>query len=576
MTDMADSSTGSRLFVRQSSGLVRDVSVTNALFFNVAAFVGVGLTLYTAFLTLAFVPVWRFAGLSEYGWAAIISGFFFIPLSLIFASLVSVMPRSGGDYVFTSRIVHPFLGWMEGWTLVLASVAIMAFEIPLVLRNLQITARIIGIGAGGSFFKDANTWFTDSTGTITGTPGFIASLVVLALIAGVVLLPTRSFHRFVTILAAMGVAGFALMFVFGLLATSGSDFQHNLPQYTDGVSGSKIAAAARDGGYLPGTSDGFLGDIFSTTVFPFMLGIVFLNFIGFQYSAYISGEVRGNVKRGVMIALLGALAIGVFANSIFVDLLTRHFGFDTNIGWGLTYWGGTDLALPMGQPNSLPLLATVANSSLWPLWAFISLAGTVFPFLLCPVYINFISRMGLAWSLDRQLPEWFGEVNERMRAPLNAILATLGLTAIFLVLQNYALLPSSIAPPVGKLNLVATLWFSIFMAALTWIMPGVNALLIGIRRPDLVRSAPFRRALPWLGIGWLVFPVWIYAFAAVKPIWENLTGSGEGKLDYLNNTGITGTLIVMGIGVVIYIAMALRNRRSGVDTSLLFAEIPPD
>jgi APA family basic amino acid/polyamine antiporter len=574
VADMADSGSGSRLFVRQSSGLVRNVSVTNALFFNVAAFVGVGLTLYTAFLTLAFVPVWRFAGLSEYGWAAIISGVFFIFLSLIFASLVSVMPRSGGDYVFTSRIIHPFLGWMEGWTLVLASVAIIAFEIPLVLRNLQITARIIGIGAGGGFFKDANTWFTDSTGAITGTPGFIASLVVLALITGVVLLPTRSFHRFVTALAVMGVAGFVLMFVFGLLATSGSDFQHNLPQYTGGVTGSKIAASAS--GYLPGTTHDFFGDVFSHTVFPFMLGIVFLNFIGFQYSAYISGEVRGNVKRGVMIALLGALAIGVFANSIFVDLLTRHFGFDTNIGWGLTYWGGTDLALPMGQPNSLPLLATVANSSLWPLWAFISFAGAIFPFLLCPVYINFISRIGLAWSLDRQLPEWFGEVNERMRAPLNAILATLGLTAVFLLLQNYTLLPSSIAPPVGKLNLVATLWFSIFMAALTWIMPGVNALLVGVRRPDLIRNAPFRRALPWLGLVWLVFPVWIYIFAAVKPIWDNLTGSGTGKLDYLNNTGITGTLIVTAIGIVIYVAMALRNRRAGVDTSLLFAEIPPD
>jgi APA family basic amino acid/polyamine antiporter len=574
MSDMADSGTGSKLFVRQSSGLVRNVSVTNALFFNVAAFVGVGLTLYTAFLTLAFVPVWRFAGLSEYGWAAIISGVFFIFLSLIFASLVSVMPRSGGDYVFTSRIVHPFLGWMEGWTLVLASVAIIAFEVPLVLRNLQITARIIGIGAGGSFFKDANTWFTDSSGAITGTPGFIASLVVLALITAVVLLPTRSFHRFVTVLAAMGVVGFVLMFVFGLLATSGSDFQHNLPQYTGGVTGHEIAKSGAD--YLPGTTHSFLSDVFSRTVFPFMLGIVFLNFIGFQYSAYISGEVRGNVKRGVLIALLGALAIGVFANSIFVDLLTRHFGFDTNIGWGLTYWGGTDLALPMGQPNSLPLLATVANSSLWPLWAFISLAGAVFPFLLCPVYINFISRIGLAWSLDRQLPEWFGEVNERMRAPLNAILATLGLTAIFLVLQNYSILPNSIAPPVGKLNLVATLWFSIFMAALTWIMPGVNALVVGWRRPDLIRSAPFRRALPWLGIAWLIFPVWIYIFAAVKPIWENLTGSGTGRLDYLNNTGITGTLIVIGIGVVIYVGMALRNRRAGVDTALLFAEIPPD
>ena len=77
----------------------------------------------------------------------------------------------------------------------------------------------------------------------------------------------------------------------------------------------------------------------------------------------------------------------------------------------------------------MPLLAVVANKSLWPLWALISLGGVVFPFLLCPVYINFISRMQLAWSLDRQMPEWFGQVNERLRGPLNAIIATLVLTA---------------------------------------------------------------------------------------------------------------------------------------------------
>ena len=63
MTDMADSGTGSKLFVRQSSGLVRDVSVTNALFFNVAAFVGVGLTLYPIFYSLGFVPVWKFGSM---------------------------------------------------------------------------------------------------------------------------------------------------------------------------------------------------------------------------------------------------------------------------------------------------------------------------------------------------------------------------------------------------------------------------------------------------------------------------------------------------------------------------------
>src|SRR5216110_1919218 len=94
-------------------------------------------------------------------------------------------------------------------------------------------------------------------------------------------------------------------------------------------------------------------------------------------------------------------------------------------------------ALPLGQPNAMPLLAVIANKSLWPLWAIISLGGVVFPFLLCPVYINFISRMQLAWSLDRQVPEWFGNVSERLRAPLNAILATLGLALLFLFFQSY-------------------------------------------------------------------------------------------------------------------------------------------
>lgn len=575
MADMAESGSGKRLFVRQSSGLVRDVSVTNALFFNVAAFVGVGLTLYPAFYSLAFVPVWRFGPFSEYGWAAIITGIFCVILALIFASLTSVMPRSGGDYVFTTRIIGPFMGWLESWTLVIASIAIMAFEVPLVLRNLQITGRIIGIGAGGHFFKNANNWFTNSSGSITGWNGLIWSLVVLAVIAGIVLLPTRRFHKVVTGLALFGVIAFVLMFVFGLLATNKADFQHNLPHYTHGVSSARIAASGH--AILPGYTHNFLGDLFSTTVFPFMLGIVFLQFIGFQYSAYIAGEVRGNVKRGVMMALLGALAIGVVANSVYVDAFSNHIGFNATTSWGYNYWGGvTNVALPLGQPPSMPLLAVIANKSLWPLWALISFGGAMFPLLLCPVYINFISRMGLAWSLDRQLPEWFGKVNERMAAPLNAILAALGMTALFLVLQNFAILPSSIAPPDGKLNLVATLWFSIFMAALTWIMPGVNAVLIRFRRPDLVRNAPYSKALPWLGVAWLVFPLWIYWFAAVKPVWDTLTSSGTGRLNYLNHSGITGSLVFAAIGVAIYIVMKLVQRSKGVDTAMLFAEIPPD
>jgi len=575
MAEASQTSGTSKLFIRQSSGLVRDVSVTNALFFNVAAFVGVGLTLYPIFYSLGFVPIWKFAGISEYAWAAIVAGIFCAILAMIFASLTSVMPRSGGDYVFTSRIVHPFVGWMESWTLVIASILIIAFEVPLVLRNLQITARIIGIGAGGHFFKNANTWFTDSTGSITGSPGFIGSLVVLAVIGVLVALPTRTFHRVVTALAAFGVAGFVAMFIFGLAATSRSSFERNLPHYTGGVTAAKIAASGK-ADFIAGTSHHVLSDLFSTSVFPFVLSILLFQFIGFQYSAYIAGEVRGNVRRGVMIALLGALGIGVLANSLYVDAISNHFGFSTNVSWGASYWGFNShlTALPLGQPNSMPLLAAVANHSLWPIWALISLAGTVFPFLLCPVYINFISRMQLAWSLDRQLPEWFGRVNERLRGPLNAILATLGLTAVFLFFQSYNALPSFLATTGNKLNLAGTAWFAIVMALLTWAMPGVNALLVRLRRPDLVRNAPFGKALPWLGLVWLAFPVWIYIFAVFKPIEKSL--SGTGRLHYLETNGILDALLFYGIGLVIYLVMQIRSRTAGVDTKMLFTEIPPD
>jgi basic amino acid/polyamine antiporter, APA family len=570
----AEQSTTPKLFVRQSSGLVRNVSVTNALFFNVAAFVGVGLTLYPIFYSLADVSVWKVGPFSAYGWAAIIAGLFCILLALIFSSLTSVMPRSGGDYVFTSRILHPFLGWMESWTLVIASVLIIAFEVPLVLRNLQITARIIGIGAGGHFFTHANTWFTDSTGTITGTPGFIASLVVLGGIALICVLPTRTFHKVVTVLAGYGVACFIAMFVFGLLATHKSSFIAHLPHYTGGVSASKIAASGNTAGVLGGPSHSFLSNIFSTSAFPLILSVLLFQYIGFQYSAYIAGEVRGNVRRGVMIALLGALVIGVLANSVYVDVISTHFGFGTNVSWGASYWGFSKAALPLGQPNAMPLLAAIANKNLWPLWALISLGGTIFPFLLCPVYINFISRMQLAWSLDRQVPEWFGSVNERIRGPLNAILATLLLTAAFLFFQSYKDLPTFLATTGHKLNLAGTAWFSITMALFTWCLPGVNAMLVRWRRPDLVRNAPFGKALPWIGAAWIVFPLWIYIFAVIKPIVNALKGGGA--LTYLETNGIIDAGLFYVIGVVIYLAMRYRSRASGVDSKMLFTELPPD
>jgi len=564
---------GRALFVRQSSGLVREVSVRNALFYNTAAFIGITVAWAPVFYTLAFVPIGKKFGLTSYGWTAILVGICCIFLGLIFASLATVMPRSGGDYVFTSRLipgVGPFFAWVESFTLVFASLAVIAFEIPIVLHNTQISGDIIGIGTGVGFFKRANGWFT-SGGSVTGWPGMIAALVVIALILLVVIQPTRRFHRIVTGLGAFGLLSWVVMWVAGLLFVHRASFEANLPRYT-GFTAAALQKAAVTGGVL---GHGFS---WSTTVLPFIMSVILFQYIGFQYSAYIAGEVRGNIKRGILIGVLGALFFAVVMNSFYVDTLGNRLGTTNMLGWGINYWSGKPT--PLGQATALPLASTIARPGLWPIWLFVSVAATLWPLLLCPVYISLISRISLAWSLDRQVPKWFGEVNERLRAPLNAILTAVGLCVVLAILQNFALLPHSIAPPNGKLNLASTVWFSILMALFSWVLPGVNAMISRFSRPDLMRNAPWRNTLWAFGLIWLAFAVFTYWFAGIKPIANAVSTSLQpgkgGALSYFNNTGITLTIALYVIAVIIYIIVAIKNRVSGVEMSLLYKELPPD
>jgi amino acid transporter len=579
--------TSKTLFTRQSSGLVREVSVANALFFNTSAFIGGTLGGAWGIAVLAGVPVVVVGIVTNWSVVAFIVGAFCVLLAMIFASLTTVMPRSGGDYVFTSRIVPkigPFLGWLESWLLAFASIALLQFETVLTLRGVQMEGRIIGIGTGSSFFTNANNWFTDgNTGDVTGVPGMIAGLVVLAVVAFVVLQPTRTFHRIVTYLTIFGIGGWIVMAIAGLLTFDASSFAANLPKYADGITVDQLQKAASDAGLTSGFQ---FGPVNGTT-WPFFLlaAAMLFQFIGFQYSAYISGEVRGNVTRGILYAVIGALVMAVLMNSIYAEMLPRRLGLDAQTGWSAAFWGYvTKPGLPMGQPNYFQLLGAVTAPQLWPLWTIVGAASTLFPFLLMPVYVIFISRMALAWSLDRQAPEWIGEVNDRLHAPANAIIATLAMAVIFLLFSNFAILKAigleSLAPSAdpaldGKLNLVASAWFTILASSLSWINPGINAILARFTRPDLVKNAPWLGALPILGVVWLAFAVALYWFAGVGPIINNIRAAPS-ALSYLNGSGVTFVVIVAVAGVVWYAARAFTNRRKGVETQLMYQMLPPD
>jgi amino acid transporter len=559
---MEKASTPGGLFVRQASGLVRDVSMANALFFNIAAFVGTAIGWAVAFYAL--YPEWQGLGISAFAWMALLTGVFCYFLGMIFAALTTAMPRSGGDYVFTSRIISPFLGWIESWTLVASALTIIGFEIIVASHNVQLTAILLGVAFPGSVFSNAQNWFGDHISQA------ILGIVILLVIFGISILRTRTFHRVVTGLTIFAIISVAISF-FGGIFISPDAVDKALPAL--GTSSGAILSAATKAGFSLGSPDfsfnpGLIG-------LAGLIGVILFQFIGFQFSSYIAGEVKGNVRRTVMFAVIGALVFAVFMNSLYQDVLGNHFGFKVINAWGYLYWNGAGAPLN-GQPPFTPVLATAVYPGAWPLWFIVSVGNTVLNILLCPVYAIFLSRIVLAWSLDRQVPEWFSVINERTNAPLRVIILAVLVGAVFYVL--------TLLPPPFNINLASTTFLGVLLAGLTWIIPGINAILIRWRRPDLFQltnNTKYFLGLPrlaWYGILWLIFIVPVYLAAFVYPIVQNLQKQGGAylSLSSTNTSGIGWVLTFIVVGIVIYFVMRAVNVSRGINVKMIYQELPPD
>jgi amino acid transporter len=355
---------------------------------------------------------------------------------------------------------------------------------------------------------------------------------------------------------------------FGALFISPDAVNKALPAL--GTSSSAIIGTATKAGFSIGSPDfsfnpGLLG-------LAGLVSIVLFQFIGFQYSSYIAGEVKGNVKRTVMFAVIGALVFAVFMNSLYQDVLGNHFGFRLTNAWGYLYWNGAGAPLN-GQPPFTPVLATAVYPSAWPLWLLVSIGNTVLNVLLCPVYAIFLSRIVLAWSLDRQVPEWFSVVNERTNAPLRVIILAILVGAVFYALTIFT-----------GLNLATTTFFGVLLAGLTWIIPGINAILIRWRRPDLFQltnNTKYFLGLPrlvWYGILWLVFIIPVYAAAFVYPVINGITQQGGAylSLSTSNVSGVGWALIFIAVGIIIYSVMRVVNTSRGINVKMIYQELPPD
>ena len=107
-----------KVFVREATGLVRQVGLWDAVLLNIESNT-FGLSLIYYELVLGQVPG------GDAVLAAAIAVLGCVSVALAYASMSTAMPRSGGDYVFISRALHPALGvaaslsisvWFLFWT----------------------------------------------------------------------------------------------------------------------------------------------------------------------------------------------------------------------------------------------------------------------------------------------------------------------------------------------------------------------------------------------------------------------------------------------------------------------------
>src|SRR5688500_2293675 len=89
------------LFVRQSSGLIREFRAYDVFIFNTLG--------YALGLVLAVVPSFAAGLWPEQNVLLIVTIGTALTLfnALMYGYLAGILPRSGGDYVYLSRIVHP-------------------------------------------------------------------------------------------------------------------------------------------------------------------------------------------------------------------------------------------------------------------------------------------------------------------------------------------------------------------------------------------------------------------------------------------------------------------------------------
>ncbi|PWH12931.1 MAG: hypothetical protein DDG58_14860 [Ardenticatenia bacterium] len=536
------------LFLRKATGLVRAWSVFDAFIYATFSINLITLGLYS------FSQMYYFeGGLLP---VLLVSSFFIIFEIIVYAGLIAVMPRAGGDYVWQSRILGSGLGFVlavTGWWFILW------LWVPLygdMLRQVVFTPLLGILGA-----TDAALWFSQTAEGL-----FLASVATCLFVSFYIALGMKVYSQIQKICFFIAIAGLVVVFAFMLLG-SPEAFLAGLERHAAlfGAEPADLDARVMAAGEEAGAVVPLFGGSF-TAIFLAIPYIVFFN-LWPNWGATLYGEVRGatDFKRNFW-GMAWALIITTLLGVVFFLLISKTFTWDfytkANAAWWNYRWGYTDqppplpiwpypalLAVFMTDSRVVQFLVLLAMSMWWFGWS-----GTVF---------LSSTRVIFAAAFDRLLPEKVAEVDPHTRTPFYALLLMVIPSLIISALFAW-----------NVFNFQSLTLCSTLVIAVTYLGSTVAAILLPYTKPDLYRASPIARyqvaGIPLITIAGVIFGgflVFLLYEWLVDP--NNLYGIG-----WKNTSSLIfmGALYLLALGI--YVGFRVYRTRQGIDISKIYAEIP--
>ncbi|MCU0851730.1 MAG: APC family permease [Thermoplasmata archaeon] len=546
-----------RVFLRESTGLVREMKPRDALYMNFLNMsIGLG---------VAWVIFW---GPGIYPGADVELGLLICLVCCMFgmfcfATLTAAMPRSGGDYVFVSRCLHPSLGFMASWTWVSWNIVwcgvLGTWVVTWGLRDLLAMLAVLE--------NDPNliAWANDLSQPDNPITLTITSLVVV--LSSIML--ALGLKVYIKVQAVCAILGLVMLLVAALLFanTSNAEWEATWNEYAE-----QQGTVSYDATVTDAAAD------FPTSGLPFgewglTLGMLPVGFWVLAYP-YFSAYMGGELKRAKTTAFIGNMG-GVMIGGIFVigmyALVTNTLSEEFIIGtyaqyYDYTGWdsGGNVYGMPSQWFNFHAGLIG-GNTAV----AYILGVGMIGWLLMYPAlaYLG-QTRATLAWSFDRLIPAWFGKVSDRWHTPINAIIFFTVVNWIYLLIYAFTFTyQQSFTAQLGQI-------------LGTFLFVGLAAIALPYRR----RTKPIYEAS---GANWKIGGVPIVAIAGVVWVafdliclWYFLIDPNLGASDEWSEItphfSVFLTFGIMFAGFAYYWAIRWHRKRQGIDVDLAFKELPPE